>query len=120
MDLILGSINSPNLEEGVNYHIIPGKQKNSKLFIKGNFAYKLDKAIGNVRYIVCKLPSCHVRCIIKNSFLTTTEGNHSCRSEGASAAFWTALACQGRMKLCAEREGTSFKVCTFCSIYVHF
>ena len=42
--LVLGNINALTLEEGVNYHMIPGKQKNSKLFIKGNFAYKLDKA----------------------------------------------------------------------------
>ena len=109
--LVLGNINAPTLEEGINYHIIPGKQKNLKIFVKGDFAYKLDKAVGNIRYLVCKFPSCHVHCSIKNSFLTTNEVDHSCRNEGASAALWTALACQGRMKLRAEREGTSFQVC---------
>ena len=58
--LVLGNINALTLEEGVNYHMIPGKQKNSKLFIKGKFAYKLDKAVGNVRYLVCKFLSCIV------------------------------------------------------------
>ena len=110
--LVLGNINSPTLEEGINYHVIPGKQKNSKLYVKGDFAYKLDKQVGNIRYLVCKFPSCSVRCSIKNSFLTTnSEVDHTCRHEGASAAMWTALACQGRMKLRAEREGTSFQVC---------
>ena len=109
--LVLGNINAPTLEEGINYHVIPGKQKNSKLFVRGDLVYKLDKAIGNIRYLSCKFPSCHVRCSIKNNFLTTNEVDHSCRNEGASAALWTALACQGRMKLRAEREGTSFQVC---------
>ena len=105
--------NLPNQEEGVNYHVIPGKQKNSKLFIKGDHAYKLDKAVGTVRYLTCKCPSCNVRAVIKSSFLVTTEGVHTCAVEGASVSMWAATACTGRMKLRAENEGTSYQVCSF-------
>ena len=106
----------PTLQEGVNYRLIPGKHKNSKLIIVGNYAYKLEKLDKNVLYLFCKFPSCKARAKIKGNVFYSTSGSkvpHTCQSRGACAEFWEAHEALSRMKYRAELETTSYRV-TIC------
>jgi len=112
-----------DLKDGANYHVIPGKHAKSKLIIKGDHAFTVDKKVplkeetGKVMYYVrCKFKDCKVRGWIKNDFLTVPENSiHTCVSDGlgASKAKWLAQAALSRMRERAAKETSSFDVSVY-------
>jgi len=108
-----------DLVDGVNFHVIPGKHSKSKLVIKGDYAYTVDKKVASkdggksLYYMRCKYKQCKVRGVIKNNFLTLAENHvHSCVADGAGVgrAKWMAQAALARMRERAAKETSSFDV----------
>jgi len=109
------------LDDGVNYRIIPGKLRLSKIVVCGKYGYLVDrkkdcKDSNPKFYLKCKFPRCKARGFIKNKFLTLQRDNndhpHTCDLDGGGAceARWAALSALARMKERALKERSTFEV----------
>jgi len=114
---------------GLNYRVIPGKQRNSKIYVKEPFTYVMDRWAQNpvdkqpMLYLKCRYPA-----VIIDDFLSTTLSKHAhtCNeSESGGMAKITALEITNKMKMRAELEMTSFYVSIFiisfllsCIVYI--
>lgn len=102
-----------DLVDGINYRVMPGKQANSKLVVKGGLCYKLDKKAvlksgQMVLYLKCKYSTCKGRAMIIERHLKTNEDTeHTCPKDGANTAHWRALECLTIMKERASREAST-------------
>jgi len=105
--------------QALNYRIVPGKHKDSKIYVKEPFTYVLDRVTKNqvddqaVFYLKCRSPTCPARAILTDGFLSTAGSKHQhiCNdSESQGMAKITALELSAKMKMRAELEMTSFHV----------
>ena len=116
------------LQDGVNYRIIPGKHLASKLVIHNNFGYSINKRAFDkeskkaIFYLKCKYKSCKARAFIRNNYCGFNEDNHphTCQGEGASPARWYAQAALARMKERAIKETSTFDVSFWINYFVLF
>lgn len=101
-------------EEGENFRTIPGKKKNSKIYIHNNYCFLVDKSDKNVIYLKCKDPSCPARATVKNNSLTmsaNTTKKHNCnQTDPQNASKIVVNEIFARMKERAANEGTSYLV----------
>jgi len=110
---------SPSTSSALNYRIVPGKHKDSKIYVKEPFTYVHDRTTKNpidnqiVLYLKCRSPTCPARAILTDGFLSTagSKHQHNCNdSESAGMAKITAMEISSKMKMRAELEMTSFHV----------
>lgn len=109
-----------DLKDGVNFHVIPGKHSKSKLIIKDDFAYTVDKKVllkeetgKYMFYIRCKFKDCKVRGTIKKDFLSLSDTSvHTCQAGGSAVgkSKWLAQAALARMRHRACTEPSSYDV----------
>lgn len=103
----------------LNFRVIAGKHRNSKIYVKEPYTYVIDRSSKSSQeskssiYLKCRIPSCPARAHIVDGFLNTSVSRqgHSCNeSESSGMAKISSLEVASKMKTRAELEMTGYWV----------
>lgn len=111
---------SQELVDGLNFRVIQGKQKKSRVIVQDNYCYTVERTDtlkngqGTVFYLRCKYSqTCPGRAVIKGNLLEVSNQDrlHECSAtEGASLSKIASQELLTTMKKRAAQEGTTFFV----------
>lgn len=106
-----------SLCDGVNYTVVPGKQKGSKIVIHEDYGYIVEKSQvrdgRTKRYLKCKFSGCAGRAVIEGKVLTvrnTPSRIHTCKLDNnVDRGLWRSREVFRKMKDLAETENMSIR-----------
>lgn len=106
-----------SLSNGVNFTVVPGKQKGSKIVVHDNYGYIVEKTQvrdgRTKRYMKCKFSGCAARAVIDGNVLTLRTSAtriHTCNLENSvDRALWRSREVFKKMKEMAETQNASIR-----------